>query len=712
MSAAMPPHAPARQLPASLLANPRLERWIKFLPDETARIASGKVEIGQGVVTAIAQIAAEELDLPLERVAVLSGDTDEGPDELYTTSSQSISVSGASVRLVCAEARALLLERAALRLNCSQEDLLIEAGAFIRNGEATDVTYWSVAPEIDWSREATGRGRPKAVGSYKIVGRSVPRRDLPAKVSGAAFIHDLAPAGVLHARTLRQPGRGATLASLDEVAVRKAAGGDIEIIREGNFVAFVTADEAAAEAAGAAAAEHARWDGARSIDATEEEAVSLRGRPSIDRQFGAPPDPAASGDLVEATFSRPYVAHASLAPSCALARFEDGHLTIWSHGQGMHPLRRNIADVLGLPLEAVSARHVDGAGCYGHNGADDAALDAALVAMRMPGRTVRLQWRREEEFGYEPIGPAMLVRLAIRLDGHGRPSDWTTEIWSPSHVQRPGMGSGYLLAAEALPDPPTRPVPQDPPEERGGGGTRNAVPLYDVPRHRIIHHLIEEAPVRTSALRSLGALPNVFAIESLIDELAAMAGADPVAYRLSLMSDPRAIRVIEAVAANAGWSARGTGGQGSGLGIGIARYKNTAAYAAIVVALTVDEEVRLDRIWLAADAGLIVNPDGVRNQLEGGAVQGASWALKEQVRMAGTGITSLDWENYPILRFSEVPEIETVLIEAPEEPSLGVGECSVGPTVAAIGNAVAHALGMRIHDLPLTRERIMATLLG
>ncbi|MCH6587882.1 MAG: xanthine dehydrogenase family protein molybdopterin-binding subunit [Proteobacteria bacterium] len=712
MSAAAPPPDPARRLPASLLANPHLDRWIRFLPDETARIATGKVEIGQGVVTAIAQIAAEELGLSLERVVVLSGDTDEGPDELYTTSSLSISVSGASVRLVCAEARALLLERAALRLNCSPEELSVNDGAFLRNGEATGFTYWSVAPEVDWSREATGRAVPKAVGAYEIVGRSVPRRDLPAKLSGAAFVHDLAPADLLHARTLRQPGRGATLASLDEAAIRKAARGEVEILREANFVAFVSADEATAEAAGAAAPEHARWDGARAIDPSEGEAVSLRYRPSIDRELGAPPNAAAPGKLVEATFSRPYVAHASLAPSCALARFEEGHLTVWSHGQGMHPLRRNLADVLGLPLEAISARHVDGPGCYGHNGADDAALDAALIAVRMPDRTIRLQWRREEEFGYEPVGPAMLVRLAVRVDKAGRPSDWTTEIWSPTHVQRPGSGSGYLLAVEALPEPPPPPVPQDPPEERGGGGTRNAVPLYDVPSHRIIHHLIEAAPVRTSALRSLGALPNVFAIESLIDELAAMAGEDPVAYRLSLLSDARAKRVIETVAANADWSARGPGGQGSGLGVGFARYKNTAAYAAVAVALTVDEEVRLDRIWLAADAGLVINPDGARNQLEGGAVQGASWTLKEQVRMAGAGITSRDWESYPILRFSEIPEIEAVLVEAPEEPSLGVGECSVGPTAAAIGNAVAHALGERIYDMPLSRERIMATLLG
>jgi CO/xanthine dehydrogenase Mo-binding subunit len=712
MSAATPPPDPARKLPASLLANPHFDRWIKFLPDETARIATGKVEIGQGVVTAIAQIAAEELGLPLERVVVLSGDTDEGPDELYTTSSLSISVSGTSVRLVCAEARALLLEQATLRLNCSPAELSIEDGAFLRNGEATGITYWSMAPEIDWSREVTGRAAPKAVNSYQIVGQSVPRRDLPEKLSGAAFIYDLAPADLLHARALRQPGRGATLATLDEAAIRKAAGGEIEILREANFVAFVGSDEASVEKAGAAAPAHARWHGARAIDPSEENAASLRGRPSIDRAFGAPTNEEPDGELVEATFSRPYVAHASLAPSCALARFDEGQLTVWSHGQGMHPLRRNLADVLGLPLTAVSVRHVAGSGCYGHNGADDAALDAALIAMRKPKRTVRLQWRREEEFGYEPVGPAMLVRLAVRVDASGRPSDWTTEIWSPTHVQRPGSGSGYLLAAEALPDPPPPLLPQDPPEERGGGGTRNAVPLYDVPSHRIIHHLIETAPVRTSALRTLGAMPNVFAIESLIDALAAMAGKDPVAYRLSILSDARAKRVIELVAANANWSARGQSGQGSGIGIGFSRYKNTAAYAAVAVALTVDKEVRLDRIWLVADAGLVVNPDGARNQLEGGAVQGASWALKEQVRMSGAGITSLDWESYPILRFSEVPEIETALVDAPEEPSLGVGECTVAPTAAAIGNAVAHALGVRICDMPLTRERIAATLLG
>ena len=277
-------------------------------------------------------------------------------------------------------------------------------------------------------------------------------------------------------------------------------------------------------------------------------------------------------------------------------------------------------------------------------------------------------------------------------------------------MQRPGSGSGFLLATEALPNPPPEVQPTDPTEARGGGGTRNAVPLYDVPAHRILHHLVQRAPVRTSALRGLGALPNVYAIESLIDELAARAGEDPVAYRLSILSEPRARRLVERVAELAGWNSRGPGRDGKGLGMAFARYKNRAAYAAVAAAVTVEESVRVDRVWCVADAGLVVNPDGARNQLEGGIIQALSWTLKEQVRFDDHGIASIDWDGYPILRFSEVPEIHAELVDGAGHPSLGVGECSVGPTAAAVGNAVAHALGVRIHDMPLTRERILKAL--
>ncbi len=698
-------------LPASLVENPRLDRWIRFQPDRTVRIATGKVEMGQGIVTAIGQIAADELDVPFGRVTVMSGDTTEGPDEIYTTSSLSVDVSGGSVRLVCAEVRAKALERAALRLNCSRDELTVVDGQFLQNGAATGQDYWSVAAEIDLTQTVTGTAAPKPVAAYRVVGQNVPRVDLPAKMSGAAFVHDVLPKDVLHARTLRQPSRGATLAALDEAAIRRAAKGELQIVRQTNFVAFVSPIEGVAQAAAAAAPRYASWQNVRRIEPAQQEAAWLKGQPSDDRHIGAPPPAAPPKNLVQATFSRPYIAHASLAPSCALAEFRDGHLTVRSHGQGMHPLRKNLAEALGLPLDAITARHLHGAGCYGHNGADDAALDAALIAMRLPGKCIRLQWRREEEFGFEPVGPAMLVTLRVDLDARGRPADWTTEVWSGTHVQRPGNGTGFLLATEALANPPPEVAPFDPPESRGGGGTRNALPIYDVPAHRIVHHLVLRPPVRTSALRGLGALPNVFAIESLIDDLAARLGEDPVAYRLSILSEPRARRLVELVAERAGWPSRGPGGTGKGLGIGFARYKNRAAYAAVVAAVTVQETVKVDRIWCVADAGLVVSPDGARNQLEGGIVQAVSWTLKEQVRLDEEGIASRDWDSYPILRFSEIPDMQVEFVEAAGNPALGVGECTVGPTAAAIGNAVAHALGVRIHDMPLTRERIMAALL-
>ena len=451
-------------LPASLVENPRLDRWIKFEADRTVRIATGKVEMGQGIVTAIGQIAAEELDVPLGRVAVLSGNTTHGPDELYTTSSLSVDVSGSSVRLVCAEVRAKALDRAALRLNCSRDELTVVDGRFLQNGAATGQDYWTVAAEIDLTQPVTGTVPPKQVASYKVVGQSVPRVDLPAKMSGAAFVHDVLPRDVLHARTLRQPNRGATLASLNDAAIRKAAKGELQIVREVNFVAFVSPVESVAQRAAVAAPLHAKWDNLRQLVPEQQEAAWLQGQPSDDRHIGAPPSATPPKNLVQATFSRPYIAHASMAPSCALAEFRDGHLTVRSHGQGMHPLRRNLADVLGLPIESITAQHLHGAGCYGHNGADDAALDAALVAMRLPGKCIRLMWRREEEFGFEPVGPAMLVTLHVDLDERGRPADWTTEIWSPTHVQRPGAGTGFLLAAEALANPPPEVVVLGPAE--------------------------------------------------------------------------------------------------------------------------------------------------------------------------------------------------------------------------------------------------------
>jgi CO/xanthine dehydrogenase Mo-binding subunit len=698
--------------PALLAANPRLDRWVGFPSPGHVTVSTGRVEIGQGVLTAMLQIAAEELDVAPDRILLRTGDTDLTPNEGYTAGSQSIQFGGVALRMACAEVRALFLDHAADSFGYSRPDLSVRDGAITHRGEPTSHDYWSLAARVDLRRDATGQPLTKSVRDYRVVGRNAPRVDLVAKVFGAAaFAHDMILDGMVHARMVRQPRRGAVIASVDEAALRRAAKEPIEIVRQGNFLAILGTDETVVEAVAATAPNHVAWDGVDAINPYQEEARWLLQQPSIDRTVGPPPsDPTPGAARHEATYTRMHIAHASVAPSCGLAVFRDGRLTVWTHSQGVYPLRDALARTLKLDPAAISVKHVQGPGCYGHNGADDAAADAAVIAFHRPGTPVKVRWRREEEFGFEPVSPAMVVTAHAVLDGSGRPAEWTTEIWSGRHSSRPG-GGGNLLAAEALPDPPP-PPPVTESSNPPGAGTRNGEPLYDFPAKRIFHHLIAETPVRTSSLRGLGATLNVFAIESTMDELAERAGQDPVAYRLSVLSDVRGRAVVEHVARLSGWQAGMRSGTGRGRGIAFARYKNIAAYAAVVAEVEVEENVRLNRVWCAADAGLVINPDGAVNQLEGGIVHGASWALKEGVRLDTGGISSRDWESYPVLRFSEVPDVTVELVDpAADRPCLGVGEASGGPTVAAIGNAVAHALGTRLRDLPLTRERVMAALL-
>jgi CO/xanthine dehydrogenase Mo-binding subunit len=699
-------------LPPLLAANPRLDRWVGFPAPGQVRVSTGRVEIGQGVLTAMRQIAAEELDITPDMIRLETGDTDLTPNEGYTAGSQSIQFGGVALRLACAEVRALLLDHAAVKFGYSRPDLTVRDGAILHRGQTTGHDYWSLAADVDLTRPATGQAPAKRVGEYRVVGRNMPRVDLAAKVFGEpAFIHDMALDGMMHARVVRQPRRGATIASINETALRRAAKGPIEILRDGNFLAILGNDETVVEAVAAVAPTHVAWGGIEAINPFQEEARWLLQQPAIDRTIGPPPaEPAQGAARQEASYTRMHIAHASVAPSCGLALWHDGRLQVWTHSQGVFPLRDALARTLKLDPAVISVKHMQGPGCYGHNGADDAAADAAVLAMRLPGKPIKMRWRREEEFGFEPVSPAMVTRVEAVLDNSARPADWTTEIWSGRHSSRPG-GGGNLLAAEALPEPPP-PPPAGEGAYPPGAGTRNSEPLYDFPAKRIVHHLIAETPVRTSSLRGLGATLNVFAIESFVDELAERAGQDPFAYRLSLLSDSRARAVVEHVARMSTWRARLPVGTGQGRGIAFARYKNMAAYAAVVAEVEVAESVRLTHVWCAADAGLVINPDGAVNQLEGGIIQAASWALKEGVRLDSAGISSRDWESYPVLRFSEVPEVTVELVDpGADRPCLGVGEAAGGPTVAAIGNAVAHALGTRLRDLPLTRERVMAALL-
>ena len=701
-------------LPKSLLDNPLLGTWIGFEEAGRVRLATGKVEIGQGVLTALAQIAAEELDVSPARLRIVSGETPTSPREGFTSGSNSIAISGSSIRLVCAEVRTLFLRYVADRLACPIGALAIEDGRFLRAGRHIGQDYWSIAEEVDLARPAAGDAAPKPPSNYRIVGQSLSRLDLADKVTGAAFIHDLAPDDVLHARMLRRPWPGARLADFDEAAVRRAAGAPIDIVRDGDLVAFTSDDEVAVMRAAQSARGLAVWTGGARPPSDAGEPNWIRAQRARDRivETGAVVG-AAGNRVVEASFSRPFLTYGSIGPSCALAEYRDGALTVWTHSQGVFELRKWLAHALHIDPAQVTVLHRQGAGCYGHNSADDAAFDAAFVAMRTPNRTVRVQWTREDEFSAAPMGSAMVVGLRAVLDANSRPADWTIEIWSPVHAQRPGMnGSANLLGAEALPDAPSPPTEiNDVADDAGGGATRNAQALYDLPRHKLVHHLLPHVPVRTSSLRGLGAFANVFAIESFMDELAETAGEDPVAYRLSVMSDPRGRRVIETAAGMADWFGT-TAHDGRARGFGFARYKNRAAYAAVVAEVEVDEQVRLRRVWAAVDAGLVINPDGAANQIEGGIIQAASWTLKEGVRFLDGRVASDSWESYPILHFSEVPEIDIRFIEARHQPTLGLGEASLGPTAAAIGNAVARTLGRRIRALPLTRERIMATLLA
>jgi CO/xanthine dehydrogenase Mo-binding subunit len=393
-----------------------------------------------------------------------------------------------------------------------------------------------------------------------------------------------------------------------------------------------------------------------------------------------------------------------------VARLEGGRYTVWTHSQGIYPLRRDLAQVLGVEQERVAVRHMDGAGCYGHNGADDAALDAALLARATPGRPVRVQWMREDEFCWEPYGPAMVIRLKASLDKDGGISDWNEDIWSNSHSTRPsGLGGINLLAAWHL-EKPFSPAPPRNPPLPGGGSHRNAIPLYDFPNQRVTNRLIKRMPLRVSALRALGATANIFAIESFMDELAEAAGADPVEFRLRHLKDARARAVIETVAARAGWRKGEKGDGARGRGIGFARYKNGAIYMAVIVEVEMGRDIAVRRAWAALDAGLVINPDGIINQTEGGIIQAVSWALKEAVRYDRSRILTTNWEEYPILTFEEFPQVEVTIINRPDQPPLGAGEGTQGPTAAAIANAIHNAMGVRLRDMPFTRERVMAAL--
>ena len=696
---------PPTPLPGSLTQTPMLDAWIKVAADGTIAVFTGKVELGQGIRTAFIQIAAEQLAVAPTDIHLVTADTALTANEGFTAGSHSMKDSGTAIFHAAGQVRALLLEAAAAQFGVPANQLT-PSGGHVRTADGRSASYGALASGLSLhvsAQPATGLGD---TGGFKLIGTSLPRVDIPGKFTGgAAFIQDMVLPGMLHARIIRQPSPGAKLATDDF----PAHPGDATIVRAGNFLAVVAEKEWQAVKAWRALSAAAKWTETAELPDQARMSEIIRTLPGRDIEIvNVKSEAGAPVKQLKARYTKPYIAHGSIGPSCGLARMDaDGSMTVWSHAQGMFPLRAAVSDLLRMPAEKLRCIHVEGAGCYGHNGADDAAADAALIARTMPGRPIRVQWMREQEHTAEPFGPAMVVEVSGALDANGKIVDWRFDVWSNTHSTRPVKG-GSLLQNAALPDPlpvpPPTPIPM--PE---GGGERNSNPIYAFPNAHVVSHFLPDMPIRVSAQRGLGAFQNVFAIESFVDELALAADADPVAFRLAHLTDPRAREVIQTAADKFGWP-----NAGKGRGFAFARYKNLAAYCAIALELSVEHEtgrVQLGRVVAAVDSGHAVNPDGIRNQIEGAVLQAASWALYEQVSFDRRHITSADWSGYPIMRFPAIPtSVEVHIVPRPGMPFLGTGEAGQGPTAAAVANAIASATGVRLRDMPFRAARVKAAI--
>jgi nicotinate dehydrogenase subunit B len=706
----------APKLPGSLKSTPMLDAWIRIDAGGHVTVCTGKAELGTGIRTAFLQIAAEQLDIAPGSITLITADTGLTPDEGYTAGSHSTADSGTAIFNAAAQVRGLLLQSAAARLGVDAAQLRTANGTVFTTDQRR-LTYGEAIAGVNLHQQAQPGLPLKDPALFKVVGQNLPRVDIPGKVTGGkSYVQDLRMPGMVHARAIRPPAYGATLASVDIAAIQKMPG-VLQVVRDGSYLAVVADDEWRAILAMRALSAAAVWNAGPPLPDPTTILETLRRLPAqeiavADRVAAGTDAMAPAVQTLHARYTKPYLTHGSIGPSCAVALFQDNRLTVWTHTQGVFPMRKGLAEMLSLPLENIRCIHVEGSGCYGHNGADDVAADAALIARRTPGRPVRVQWMREQEHTWEPFGPAMTIDTTAALDASGQIVDWQCEIWSNTHNNRIDNAGRFMptwaLAQPFTPAPPkTIPMPE-------GGGDRNSIPLYRLPNLKVQHHFLPDMPIRVSAMRSLGAYLNVFAIESTMDELAVAAKADPVEFRLRHLDDPRGRDVIALAAKQFGWQPNPPKKPNHGVGFAFAQYKNLMAYFAIAVEIAIVPEtgdVQIERVVAAVDCGQIVNPNGVRNQIEGGILQSASWSLFEQTTFDTHRITSYDWSGYPIMRFSSVPKkIEVYLIDRPGLPFLGVGEGAQGPTPAVLANAIAHATGKRLRDLPLAGARLKAAL--
>ena len=703
-------------LPGSLNNNRMLDSWIHIQPDGKVIVLAGKVEFGQGITTALMQIVADELQINMSRIVMIPTTTGISPNEGVTSGSQSIEYGGIALRYAAADAREILLERAAGQLNVPISELKIEDGE-IKSSSGKTTSYWALTNQELFQRPVSAKVALKK--SHTTIGQSIERVDIPAKVSGgSAYVQDMKIPGMLHARVIRPPAPRAAIVSLNTAPVEKMPG-VVVVIRDGSFLAVVAQREEQAVRAREVLKQNVQWQLAKDLPTSLSAWFrTMKQKRSIDTTIGVKQNAAKPiARVLSAQFTKPFVAHASIGPSCAVAQMKDGAITVWTHSQGMYPLRTDLVKTLGFPADKIICVHKEGSGMYGQNGADDVALDAILIAKALPNKPIRLQWMRDDEFKWEPYGSAMIINIDAALDQEGNIVDWKHELWSNTHSTRPGEPTGNNLLASWYLEKPFKPSPVKNIPQPAGGSDRNAVPLYVFPNQKVENHLLDDMPIRVSALRTLGAYANVFAIESMMDDLANAAKQDPVQFRLKHLQDDRAREVLTHVAKMADWKqmpkAYRKNGKLCGRGVAFAKYKNLSVYVATIADVEVDPKtgkITVSNLYAAADGGLTINPDGFKNQIEGGLVQTTSWTLLEEVPFNQDGIEINNWAEYPVLRFADVPNVYVEIINRENQKSLGVGEGSQGPGCAAIANAVANALGQRIYDLPLSPNRVKAAL--
>ncbi len=697
-------------LPSNLKRNNNLASWFRVHADNRVTLLIGKVELGQGTITAAAQCAADELKMDIANLHVIPGDTGQGPDEGTTAGSGTAPGCLPAVQQAAAEVRQVLVNMAADRLGVDSADLTVENG--VVSGGGKSVSYGDLVDGLDLNMEATGTAELIPISEHRYIGQSIPRIDIPAKVMGTPiFVQEMNPESVVYGAVARPPNYKASLIDADLAAI-EALPGVIKVVRNGSFLGVVAATQQQAWAGAAQLSRDANWNVVSDLPTHDGIYDWLENANALVTELTEPTTPGEETTVVEQTYKRPYQMHGSIGPSGAVAQANsDGTLTVWSASQSVFSTAAAIEELLGMPEGSVRHIHTQGSGCYGHNMADDAAGDAALLAKAMDGVPVKLQYTRAEEHQWEPYGSAMIMKTRAGLDGDGNIVNWTMDIWSTPHSTRPGGSAARLLSGRYV-DPPF--IMEEP---RDGGppnyaAARNGIPYYEFPSTKVSTHFVSEMPLRVSAHRGLGAYANGFAIESFIDELAHVAGADPVEYRLRFLKDERARDVLIRAAEAFGWD-NWEPSPGRGRGIAFSRYKNLQAYTAVAVEVRVvprNGRIQLVRAVAANDSGHMVAPDNIANQIEGGVIQAASWTLKEEVKFDATSILSTDWASYPILTFNEVPPIQIELIDRPGAPYLGTGETSQVPTGAAIANAVFDAVGARVTQLPLTPDRVKAAM--